>query len=76
MLHGTNPCSDKMLKVGISNGMYKINQNRAVRIKYMKFVEENNAKLELTELQTKGVEVYSKEIERMMSEVLGSAGKA
>lgn len=64
-----------MLRVGIENGMRKVNQNRTVRTRYMKFLAEESGKLELTVLQDKGVQIYSEEIERMM-EVLGSAGRA
>jgi fructose-bisphosphate aldolase, class II len=76
VLHGTHPLSDDMVRVGMRKGMRKINQNRNVRDGYHKYVEEYFSKVELTTLQTQGVEVYSKDIERMMVEVLGSAGKA
>ncbi|KAF2184856.1 fructose-bisphosphate aldolase [Zopfia rhizophila CBS 207.26] len=75
VLHGTHPCSDEMLRVGIANGIRKVNQNRTVRTRYMKFLAEQSGKLELTKLQEEGVQIYSNEIERMMN-VLGSAGKA
>jgi fructose-bisphosphate aldolase class II len=76
VLHGTYPLSDDMVRVGMRNGMRKINQNRNVRDGYHKYIEENCSKVELTTLQTQGVEIYSKDIERLMVEVLGSAGKA
>lgn len=75
VLHGTHPCSDEMFRVGIANGIRKVNLNRTVRNKYMKFLAEESGKLELTQLQEKGVQIYSEEIERLMR-VLGSAGKA
>ena len=56
--------------------MVKVNQNRNVRLEYHKYVEDNFSKVELTVLQTEGVEVYSKEIERMMVEVFKSANRA
>jgi hypothetical protein len=42
----------------------------------MKYLEGNSGKEELTVLQTRGVEIYSEEIERVMVEVFDSAGKA
>ena len=62
--------------IGMSHGMVKINQNRTVREKYMKFLQEHAGKMELTQLHEKGVQIYSAEIERFMVEVAGSAGKA
>lgn len=56
--------------------MVKINQNRTVREHYMKFIGEQASKLELTKLQEKGIQIYSEEIERFMTDVAGSAGKA
>ncbi|ORY19778.1 fructose-bisphosphate aldolase [Clohesyomyces aquaticus] len=75
VLHGTHPCSEEMLRVGIENGMRKVNQNRTVRKKYMEFLAGESKSLELTQLQERGVQIYSEEIEAMMV-VLGSAGKA
>lgn len=76
MLHGTHPLSDDMVRAGMQRGMRKINQNRNVRNGYHQYIEQNCSKVELTTLQTEAVEVYSKDIERLMVEVLGSAGKA
>ena len=56
--------------------MVKINQNRNVRLDYHQYLEENCSKVELTALQSQGVEVYSQEIERMMVEVFKSANQA
>ncbi len=56
--------------------MIKINENRTVRKRYMKFLEEHAGKMELTDMHDRGVQIYSEEIERFMVEVAGSAGKA
>lgn len=74
MLHGTNPASDEMIQRGITLGFGKVNQNRAVRHRYMEFLKNNHG-VELTALQEKGVQIYSEEIERIMH-MQGSAGKA
>ncbi|KAF4508970.1 hypothetical protein G6O67_005286 [Ophiocordyceps sinensis] len=76
VLHGTHPLADNMVRAARARGVIKINQNRNVRLGYHKYVEENCAKAELTELQTRGVEEYSKGIERMMVDVFDSAGAA
>ncbi|KAH7372087.1 fructose-bisphosphate aldolase [Cadophora sp. MPI-SDFR-AT-0126] len=76
VLHGTHPLSDNMVRASMARGMAKINQNRTVREEYMKHIAENSGKLELTALQSQGVELYSKGVERMMVEVFNSAGKA
>jgi fructose-bisphosphate aldolase class II len=76
VLHGTHPLSDDMVRISMGKGMRKINQNRNVRNRYMKYLEGNSGKEELTVLQTRGVEIYSEEIERVMVEVFDSAGKA
>jgi len=76
VLHGTHPLSDDMVRISMGKGMRKINQNRNVRNRYMKYLGENSGKEELTVLQTRGVEIYSEEIERVMVEVFDSAGKA
>ncbi|KAJ5010034.1 putative fructose-bisphosphate aldolase [Colletotrichum sp. SAR 10_99] len=76
VLHGTHPLSDEMVKVGMAKGMVKVNQNRNVRNGYHKYLEENCSKAELTTLQVQGVEEYSKGVERLMVEVLGSSGRA
>ncbi|WVW80704.1 hypothetical protein I302_102690 [Kwoniella bestiolae CBS 10118] len=75
VLHGTHPLSDEMVKLSMTMGMVKINQNRTVRENYMKFIGDNSSKLELTKLQEQGVEIYSREVERFMG-VAGSVGKA
>lgn len=56
-------------------GMTKINLNRTVRDDYTAFMADNSGKLELTELKTKAVEVYTKSIAGAMESFLGSAGK-
>jgi fructose-bisphosphate aldolase class II len=76
VLHGTHPLSDEMVRVGMRKGMRKINQNRNVRDGYHRYIEENCSKVELTTLQTQGVEAYATGIERLMVEVFDSAGKA
>jgi len=55
--------------------MTKINLNRTVRDDYTAFMADNSGKLELTELKTKAVEVYTKSIAGAMESFLGSAGK-
>ncbi|KAF2704012.1 fructose/tagatose bisphosphate aldolase [Pleomassaria siparia CBS 279.74] len=75
VLHGTHPCSDDMFKTGIASGIRKVNLNRTVRNGYMNFLSEESGKLELTQLQERGVQIYSEEVERLMV-VLGSVGKA
>ncbi|KAK2795052.1 hypothetical protein FQN51_000568 [Onygenales sp. PD_10] len=75
VLHGTNPLSDAMVREGMKRGMRKINQNRNVRNEYHKFLQENAGRVELTVMQSDGVEVYSQGIERLMR-VMGSDGKA
>lgn len=57
-------------------GMVKINQNRSVRNRYHETLARYGGKGDLIALQQDAVEAYSQDIERMMSEVLGSAGKA
>jgi len=57
-------------------GMVKINQNRNVRDGYHAYIREHCANTDLTTLQEQGVEEYSKGVERLMVEVLQSAGKA
>lgn len=74
-LHGTHPVSDELFLKAVACGVRKINLNRTVRDEYTKFVAENAGTLELTVLKTKGVEIYTKSVARMMG-VLGSAGKA
>jgi fructose-bisphosphate aldolase, class II len=76
VLHGTHPLTDDLLRVGMQKGLTKINQNRNLRLEYMKYVEDNAGTVEMTILQEQGVEVYSQEIERMMVSVFRSAGKA
>lgn len=74
VLHGTHGVSDEQFKVTRSHGMSKINLNRTVRDEYTEFVAQNADKLELTVLKTKAVEVYTRSIVRVMTEVLESAG--
>ncbi|KAF2101668.1 fructose-bisphosphate aldolase [Rhizodiscina lignyota] len=74
VLHGT-AISDDLLKKGIEAGFYKVNQNKMVRRRYMKFLAEEAGKYELTDLQEKGVQIYAEEIGEMMK-LLGSVGKA
>ncbi len=74
VLHGTHPVSDELFKKAIKC-VCKINMNRTVRDDYTRFVAENAGKLELTELKMKGVEIYTKSIERMM-DVFGSTNRA
>lgn len=75
MLHGTHPLSDTMVQEAIKRGMRKVNQNRNVRHGYDDFLQENAGKMDLTKLQTEGVEIYSRGIERLMR-VMGSDGKS
>ncbi|KAH8891197.1 aldolase [Thozetella sp. PMI_491] len=74
-LHGTHPVSDELFQKAISCGMSKVNVNRTVRDGYTAFVAENAGKIELTNLKVAAVEVYTKDIERIM-DVFGSTGKA
>lgn len=76
VLHGTHGVSDELFRTAITHGMVKINMNRTVRDEYTEFIAKSAGTLELTELKTKGVEVYSRSIERVIIKVLGSAGKA
>lgn len=76
VLHGTHPLSDDLVRVARARGVIKMNQNRNVRLGYHDYLEKNVGTAELTELQVRGVEEYSKGIERMMVEVFDSAGKA
>lgn len=76
VLHGTHPLSDDMVRVGMSLGMVKVNQNKNVRYEYHRYLEENVGKVELTKLHMEAVEAYSGGIERLMVEVLKSAGRA
>ena len=75
VLHGTHPLSNEMLAKGIQSGFRKVNQNKRVRLRYMKFLEEEAGKAELTSMQEKGIEIYADEVGEMMRQ-LGSAGKA
>jgi fructose-bisphosphate aldolase class II len=59
----------------IEAGVSKINLNRTVRDDYTKFVAENAGRLELTVLKARGVEIYTKSVERIM-DLFGSSGKA
>src|SRR4051794_8668595 len=76
VLHGTHPLSDDMVRLAMKLGVVKINENRTVRNRYMEFLAGNSGKMELTQLQMEGVEIYSQEIERMMRDVFMSAGRA
>ncbi len=75
VLHGTHPASDELIRKVIGIGVRKINMNRHVRDGYTKFVAENSGKLELTQLQIQSVEIYTRDIVRVMEEVLKSSGK-
>ncbi|KAI1387022.1 aldolase [Hypoxylon trugodes] len=75
VLHGTHEVSDELFRETRKYGMLKVNLNRTVRDEYTDFVAQNAGKLELTILKMRGVEVYAQSIERVMREVLGSAGK-
>lgn len=75
-MHGTHGVSDEQFRTARKHGMVKINLNRTVRDEYTDFIAENAGKLELTVLKMKGAEVYARSIERVMRDVLGSAGKA
>lgn len=57
-------------------GMVKINQNRNVRNKYHEYLGSFGGKGDLIALQENAVEAYSQDIERVMTEVFMSAGKA
>ncbi|KAL3462652.1 ketose-bisphosphate aldolase [Aspergillus heterothallicus] len=74
VLHGTHPVSDELFLKTIACGVRKINLNRTVRDDYTRFVAEHAGTLELTVLQERAVDVYTKSIERMMR-VFGSAGR-
>ncbi|KAF2972625.1 hypothetical protein GQX73_g882 [Xylaria multiplex] len=76
VLHGTHQVSDELFKKARQQGIVKINLNRTVRDEYTDFIARNSSKLELTELKMKGVEVYTKSIQRAMTDFLHSAGKA
>ena len=74
VLHGTHPVSDSLFLQAIECGMAKINVNRTVRDEYTRFVAENAGTLELTVLKVRGVEIYTKSVERVMR-LFGSAGR-
>lgn len=74
-LHGTHPVSDELFKKAIRCGVSKINVNRTVRDDYTAFVTKEAGNLELTELKTQAVEVYTRSIERVM-DLFGSSGRA
>lgn len=74
VLHGT-AISDDMLRKGMAAGMIKVNQNKKVRLRYGKYLEENAGRVELTEMQEEGIRIYAEEVGEMMK-LLGSAGKA
>jgi fructose-bisphosphate aldolase class II len=74
-LHGTHPVSDTLFLKAIEAGVSKINLNRTVRDDYTKFVAENAGRLELTILKARGVDIYTKSVERIM-DLFGSSGKA
>ncbi|KAI1107740.1 aldolase [Jackrogersella minutella] len=76
VLHGTSGVSDELFREMRKYGILKINMNRTVRDEYTKYIAQNAGKLELTTLKMRGVEVYAKSIERVMRDVLESAGKA
>ncbi|KAI4858801.1 aldolase [Hypoxylon rubiginosum] len=76
VLHGTHGVSDELFRETRKYGMVKINLNRTVRDEYTDFVAQNAGKLELTVLKAQSVEVYAKSIERIMRDVLESAGRA
>lgn len=76
VLHGTHGVSDDQFRTTRAYGMVKVNLNRTVRDEYTKFVTDNAGRLELTVLKMKAVEVYQASIERVMRDVLYSAGKA
>ena len=76
MLHGTHGVSDDLFRKARQYGMIKVNLNKTVRDDYTDFVAEHASKLELTTLKMKAVEVYKNSVERVMRDVLGSAGKA
>lgn len=76
VLHGTHPLSDDLVRVAMRLGMVKINQNRSVRNKYHEYLANFGGKGDLIALQENAVEAYSQDIERVMTEVFMSAGKA
>ncbi|RSL84365.1 hypothetical protein CEP52_016461 [Fusarium oligoseptatum] len=76
VLHGTHGVSDGQFRKTRAYGMVKVNLNRTVRDEYTKFVTDNAGRLELTVLKMEAVEVYQASIERVMRDVLYSAGKA
>lgn len=76
VLHGTHGVSDELFREIKKYGVVKVNLNKTVRDEYTRFIAENSGKLELTALKTRGTEVYARSIERMMKDVLGSAGRA
>ncbi|OTA52561.1 aldolase [Hypoxylon sp. EC38] len=76
VLHGTRGVSDELFRKARKYGILKINMNRTVRDEYTDFIAKNAGKLELTTLKIRGVEIYAKSIERVMRNVVGSAGKA
>ncbi|KAF4994517.1 hypothetical protein FDECE_13091 [Fusarium decemcellulare] len=76
VLHGTHPLSDDMVRVAMARGMVKVNQNRNVREGYHRYIQENCSKAELTTLQTRGVDEYSKGVERFMVECRPPTWKA
>lgn len=71
-----HPLSDDMNRVAMKHGMVKINQNTSIRNEYHRYLAANGSLTELTRIQEEGVEHYSRDIERFMIEVFGSAGKA
>ena len=76
VLHGTHPLSDDMVRVAIKLGVVKVNQNRSVRNKYHEFLGSYGGKGDLIALQENAVEAYAQDIERVMTEVFMSSGKA
>ncbi len=76
VLHGTHPLADHMVQKAMELGMVKINQNRSVRNKYQEFLSIYGGNGDLITLQENAVEAYSQDIDRAMTEILKSAGKA
>ncbi|EKG14433.1 Ketose-bisphosphate aldolase class-2 [Macrophomina phaseolina MS6] len=76
VLHGTHGVSDELFREAMKYGVVKVNLNKTVRDAYTDFMAQHAGKLELTTLKTKGVEVYTMSIQRVMRYVLDSAGKA
>ncbi|CAM1511174.1 Fc.00g086870.m01.CDS01 [Cosmosporella sp. VM-42] len=76
VLHGTHGVSDDLFRTTRQYGMIKVNLNKTIRDNYTAFVAEHAGTLELTKLKVKAVEVYKHSIERVMRDVLKSAGKA